>query len=166
MPRKSIKENKSEYQLAREKLGLTREQASDCMKDMVSAEKIEKIENGKLQVIDPEDIIQMATCYKKPELLNYYCTHECAIGKQIMPYLESKEIAQITLETINSLNQLNKEKERFMEIIEDGKINEDELEDFKRIRANLEKISTSIMSFHLWLDKAILQGEIEQDARK
>ena len=42
MGRRSIKENKSVYQMIREDLGLTREKAGDLI-DGMSAEKIEKI---------------------------------------------------------------------------------------------------------------------------
>lgn len=46
MSKKSIKSNKSVYQQAREKLGLSREQASNVIQ-YLSPERIERIENGK-----------------------------------------------------------------------------------------------------------------------
>ena len=47
--RRSVKENKSVFQLKREELGLTREAASMGM-TAVSPERLEKIENDKVQM--------------------------------------------------------------------------------------------------------------------
>ena len=65
MGRVSVKKDKSVYQLFREECGLTREKASELMEGM-TASRIEKIENG--QEPTPFDIIQMADCYRKPDL--------------------------------------------------------------------------------------------------
>ncbi len=46
MGRVSVKKDKNAYQLAREKLGLTREKAGE-LRDGRTAERIEKIEIGK-----------------------------------------------------------------------------------------------------------------------
>ena len=72
MGRKSTKDNKNIYQRSREKLGLTREAASDLL-GYISADRIEKIESEKSTPY-PEEIISMADCYKNPMLCNYYCT--------------------------------------------------------------------------------------------
>lgn len=162
MPRKSIKENKSAYQLAREECGYTREKASELMENLISPEKLEKIENGRLQSITPEDVWILSRCYKKPELCNYYCTHECAIGEKTMPEVKSKEIAQIAVETLNSLNKLNREKDRLLEIVEDGKITEDEIEDFVNIKKTMDRISLSVATLQLWIDNTIAQGELDE----
>ena len=58
MGRASTKENKSIYQLTREELKLTREKASE-MTGFMSAEHIEKIENGKIN-IQPDDVLTLA----------------------------------------------------------------------------------------------------------
>lgn len=80
MGRQSTREDKTIYQLCRESQGLSREKASDLM-DGVSAARIEKIEYG-LQEPTPYDVVQMADCYKQPELCNYYCSHRCEIDRK------------------------------------------------------------------------------------
>ena len=82
MGRASVRNDKTVYQLYREELNLTREKASELM-DGMTPSRIEKIENG--QEPTPFDIIQMADCYKRPELCNYYCSHKCAIGDRYVP---------------------------------------------------------------------------------
>lgn len=157
MGKKSVKENKNIYQISRESLELTREQASDLM-EYVSPDRIEKIENEK-SIPHPDEILIMAKCYKKPELCNYYCTHECPIGIEKIPEVESKELSQITLEVLASLNNLDKQKNRFIEITVDGKITKDEENDFMKIKEHLEDISASIESLKLWLEKKLMENE-------
>ncbi|MCR5686997.1 MAG: helix-turn-helix transcriptional regulator [Lachnospiraceae bacterium] len=159
MGRRSNKDDKSVYQEFREKNGLTREKASEQI-GFISAAKLEKIENGKVTV-QPEDVIALAECYKAPELCNYYCSQECPIGQQYVPEVKVKDLAQIAIETLNSLNKMNKEKDRLLEIVEDGQITPDEYNDFFSIKKTLEKISLSVDTLQLWVDKSIADGNME-----
>lgn len=158
MGRKSTKENKNIYQLSREEANLTRESASEKLV-FVSADRIEKIEYEK-SLPHPEEILAMAECYKNPALCNYFCSHECPIGQQHVPEIKMKELSQITLEMLASLNVLEREKNRLIEITVDGEISEDEIQDFKKIQQQLAKISMAIDSLQLWVQKSIAEGKI------
>ena len=70
----------------------------------------------------------------------------------------------ITLEMLNLLNRLTKQKDRLIEITVDGKISHDELKDFVAIRKDLEKMSMAIDSMQLWIENMIASGEIDQEA--
>ena len=159
MGRKSVKENKTVYQLAREELGLTREAASDVL-GYISADRIEKIENEKT-LARPEEVVTMAQCYKKPELCNYYCSRECPIGIGTVPELKIKDLSQITLEVLANLTALNRERDRLVKITVDGTISEDERKDFEDIREKLREMSIAVNSLSLWADNAINTGKIE-----
>lgn len=161
MGKKSVKTNKNIYQLTREDLGYTREQASDLL-EWMSSDRIEKIESGK-SLPHPDEIVLMSKCYKKPELCNYYCHHVCEIGKELVPELSMKELSQITLDVISSLNNMHNQKDRFIDIVVDGKISDDEYEDFQRIYNQLQTLSVSIDTLKLWLDKNILEGNIKEN---
>lgn len=161
MGRKSTNPNKSVYQRTRESLGLTREKASELMPGM-SPDRIEKIENGKVNIV-PSDIVAMAECYKKPGLCNYYCTHECEIGKLNVKEIEEKELVQIAVETLTSLNRMDAMKNRLLEIAEDGQITPDEYEDFKGIKETLDKMALSVNTLQLWVDKTIAEGKMDKD---
>lgn len=67
----------------------------------------------------------MAKCYKRPELCNYYCHHVCEIGKELVPELSIKELSQITIDVIASLNNMYNQRDRFINIVVDGKISDD-----------------------------------------
>ena len=153
MGRKSIKENKNIYFQSREEAGLTRAEASELMQ-CVSENRIDKIENDRTRV-QPEDVTAMAKAYKRPNLCNYYCTHECSIGKDTVTELRPSNLSELSLSIFNSLNALNKQKERLMEIAEDGAVTEDELSDFMSIQKNLDKISTTVETLKLWMAEAL-----------
>ena len=160
MGRSSTKTDKSIYQKTREALNLTREKASELL-DCISPEKIEKIENSKVN-IQPEDVVAMAKGYKAPQLCNYYCSNECPIGQQSVAELKIKELSQITIETLSALNRIEAETSRLVEIVEDGKITPDEYEDFKKIKKTLDKISLSVDTLQLWVDQAVADGLIDK----
>ncbi len=159
MGKRSIKENKNIYQLSRESLELTREQASEQM-EYISADRIEKIESEK-SLPHPDEVLVMSRVYKRPELCNYYCSHECPIGEKYVPEIQQKEFSQIVLEMLANLNSLNKDKDRLIEISADGKITEDEYEDFLMIREKLEAISVTVEAMQFWVEKKIAEGEID-----
>lgn len=64
----------------------------------------------------------MAEGYKMPNLCNYYCSNECPIGRRYVPEIKIKDLSQIILEMIASLNAMNKKQERLIEITADGMI--------------------------------------------
>ena len=135
MGRKSTKENKNIYQISRENAELTRDAAAEQL-EFISSDRIEKIENEK-SLPHPDEILSMADCYKNPALCNYYCSHECPIGQEYIPEVAAKDLSVITLEMLSTLNTLAKEKDRMIDIAADGKVTEDEISDFLRIKDNL-----------------------------
>lgn len=164
MGRKSTKENKTIYQKSREALGYTRNMAAEQL-EFISADRIEKIEYQK-SLPHPEEILAMADCYKNPGLCNYFCSHECPIGIEHVPEIKEKELSQITLEMLATLNKLTKAKERLIEITVDGELTEDEIPDFLKIKDDLESMAMAIDSLNLWIDQTIANGKIDKDLIK
>ena len=162
MGKKSTKENKNIYQTSREEAGLTREKASELM-EFVSADRIEKIESEK-SAPHPEEILAMADAYRKPVLCNYYCSKGCPIGKEYVPEIQVKDLAQITLEMLASLNSIDKEKNRLIEITADGKISLEEMEDFARIQKLIGRISNVADSMRLWVEQSDAEGTVNREA--
>ena len=160
MARKSTRENKNIYQRIREGLGLTREEASDLLVTM-SPERIEKIENER-SMPHPDEVLLMSDQYKQPSLCNYYCANQCPIGQQYVPEIKVKDLSQIVLETIASLNAMQRQKERLIEITVDGKISGDELADFVHIQEELEKISIAVETLQLWCERMLDTGAIDR----
>ena len=162
MARKSTKENKNIYQRTREALDLTREEASDLLVTM-SPERIEKIENERTMP-HPDEVLVMAQKYKQPSLCNYYCANQCPIGAQYVTEIKVKDLSQIILEMLASLNSIQKEKDRLIEITVDGKVSGDELADFVAIQEQLEKISVAVETLQLWCERMLATGAIDPEA--
>ena len=161
MGKKSVKENKNIYFQSREEAGLTRAQASEKM-EYISESRIEKIETEKVTV-HPEDVVAMADAYKKPSLCNYYCSHECRIGQDYVPEVKLASLAEISLGILASVNSLNDQKERLIEIAEDGTISKDELPDFLAIQERLEKLALTVDSLKLWVEHAIANEKFDPE---
>lgn len=161
MGRSSVKENKTPYQLRREELGYSREKASEILEG-IQPERIEKIESRK-SLAHPEEILLMSDAYKKPSLCNYFCSNECPIGKEYVPEIKENHLSQIVLEMVASLNKIQGSKDRLIEIASDGRINDDEIQDFILIRENLEKISMTIEALQLWSEQMLDEGKIDRE---
>ena len=164
MGRTSTKENKNSYQLAREELGLTREKASELL-ETIAPERIEKIENERT-VPRPDEVLTMAEKYKRPSLCNCYCSQQCPIGQRYVPFVTRRELPAIILEMLASLNAMNSKKERLIEIAADGKISNDEIDDFIHIRQELERISLTVETLQLWTERMLANGQIDAEHRK
>lgn len=161
MSRISSKDKKTIYQLCREELGWSREKASEELN--ISPERIERIENEKLAIY-PEEVVRMAECYKNPNLCNYYCSNKCPIGIKYVPEIKSKDLSQIILEMLASLNSVNKKRDRLIEITYDGEISNDQIDDFIRIQQELEKISITVEALQLWSEQMVANGTIDKKA--
>lgn len=162
MGRASTKENKNQYQLIREELGLSREKASELL-ETIPPERIEKIENER-SCPHPDEVLVMSQKYKKPSLCNYYCSNQCPIGKEYVPEVQVKELSAIVLEMLASLNSVSKTKDRLIEIAADGVISNDEIEDFIYIQNELEKISITVETLQLWAERMLANGYIDAEA--
>ena len=164
MGKTSTKENKSVYQEAREKLGLTREQAADIIAEIeydgqkgrfifLNYDRLVKLELGKID-FQPDDVLALSLAYNKPELRNYYCCHQCAIGKIDAPEVtDANNVHKTLVEMAVSLESVNSKKLRLMEILADGKVDNSEIVDLNKILEELEKISMTIEAIQLWCEK-------------
>lgn len=164
MGKVSKKANKSVYQLAREELHLSREKAtSENDRQMmvgIDADRLEKLEKGRANIY-PEDVVEMAKRYNKPELRNYYCCNECAIGKlDANRVVANDSVYEILVKMAVSLENANEAKKRLMEILVDGKVDNDEKNDYKKISEELELVSDAIESLQLWCEKMKIDSKM------
>ena len=161
MPRVSTKENKNIYQQTRERLGLSREAASERLAG-VSADKIEKIESEKT-VPYPDEVLAMSRGYNAPTLCNHYCSKQCPIGMEYVPEIKLKELSQIDLEMVASLNAVEGEKNKLIVLAADGEISDKEIDEFIHIQGELERISVAVETLQLWTEKMLASGVIDKE---
>ena len=103
----------------------------------------------------------MADKYKEPSLRNYYCSNQCPIGQQYVPEIKVKNLAEIVIQMVASLNSMKKRQERLIEITADGIVDDEELNDFIFIQKELEKISVTVDALQLWTERMIADEKID-----
>ncbi len=150
------------YKEIRKKHDLTRDDVCDkasLMNIPIQPERLERIENGKF-AINPEEVMLLAEIYGEPTLCNHYCSKECPIGEKYVPEVKVKDLAQIVLEMLSSLNSMKKSQERLIEITADGMIDDDEIKDFVYIQKELERISITVETLQLWVEQMLADKKI------
>ena len=132
------------------------------MLQFITPERIERIESGKSNA-HPDEVVLMAEKYQCPHLCNYFCANECEIGKQYVPEIKPRDLSQIILEMLASLNAMQRKKERLIEITSDGIIQDEEIRDLITIQENLEKISVTVETLQLWVEQKLASGDIDME---
>ena len=151
------------YRKIRDDLDLSRETVSDLSYKYgfsISDDILTRIENG-IRPIQPEEVLLLSKIYKNPILCNYHCSNECPIGKQYVPEIKLKELQAIALETVASLNTVEAKKNRLIDISVDGMIQPDEIKDFINIQNELERISITVETLQIWVEKMLADGSID-----
>ena len=160
MVKQDVKKSKKKnvYLQRRTELNLSREKASELL-ESIPPERIERIENEKVN-IHPDEVLIIAEKYKMPSLCNNYCANDCPIGQQYVPEIKINNLSQIVIEMVVGLNKVQANRDRLMEITVDGKITDDELEEFVSIQKELKKISIAIDTLKLWTEEMVMSGKI------
>lgn len=153
------------YKQIRKSHDMTRDDVCDAAVDLctpLQPERLERIENGKLE-IHPEEVMLLSEIYGEPTLCNHYCSKECPIGQKYVPEIKVKDLAQIVLEMLSSLNSMKKSQERLIEITVDGIIDDEEIKDFVFIQKELERISITVETLQLWVERMIAEDKIDKE---
>lgn len=149
------------YTEVRNKLGLSREKASELL-ETISPEKLERIENEK-QLPTPEDVMIMAEKYSEPSIKNYYCANQCPMGQHYVPRIEFDDLEKTVLKLVASLNAINAKKDQLIEIASDGVVHDYELASFVNIQNELEKLSFALSKMEVWTEKMMSSGAIDMN---
>ena len=156
------------YKTIRKKHNMTRDDVCDVaslLNKPVQPERLERIENGKFS-ITPDEVMLLSEIYGEPALCNHYCSKECPIGEKYVPEIKVKDLSQIVLEMLSSLNSMKKSQERLIEITADGIIADDEIKDFVYIQKELERISITVETLQLWVEQMLSDGKINMEKYK
>lgn len=119
----------------------SREGASE--KIGIDRTRLARIELGSLNPY-PEEVLLISDTYNAPELLNHYCCHECPIGQHIAIPINQENVENIYKLSISIFNLLgagNEMSTTLLDVVEDGKITEDEKPKVDYIVGNLKKLS-------------------------
>ncbi len=122
----------------------------------MSEDAIKNTELGLEKQMPVEKAVILADLYNAPQLLNYFCLHECPIGKNSAVSDEASSIEMVTLKLLKGLrvSQLMGITERLVDIAEDGDITPNEAKEFRKVLDYLDSISKSISQLRTIAKKA------------
>lgn len=147
------------YKEIRRSMGWSRETAAAELG--MSDDKLERIENGK-QLPNPQDVLRMSDAYQAPEICNYYCHHDCEIGRVYVPEVPDSGLPKIILNLLKSANEFENMEKKLIHITADETIADEEIPEMVEIQSTLEQLSIMIEALQLCVEKKIDKGEINR----
>ena len=122
----------------------SREGAAERLGMSVSA--VADAELGLTKCMPVDKAVLMADLYNAPQLLNYYCLHECPIGCRHSISDEVVDIDRVTVKLLKGLrvDKLEEIKDSLLDIAEDGKITDDEKPELKEVLDYLESLAKTV----------------------
>ena len=122
----------------------SREGAAELLGMSVSA--VSNTELGLDKCMPVDKAVLMADLYCAPHLKNYYCLHECPIGKDSALSEKVVGIERVVVKLMKNLNTeaLNEIQNDLLSIAYDGDVSEEELPDLQRAIDYLNMVSKTI----------------------
>lgn len=138
----------------------SREGAAEMLGMSVSA--VADAELGLNKCMPADKAVLMADLYRKPQLLNYYCKHECPIGCRHALAEEVRSLAQVTVEIIRGLRvqDVGEIKDMLLDIAADGVITEDEKPQLEKVVSYLEEVAKDINELKIISECALNGGRV------
>lgn len=136
---------------------LSRAGAAEAMN--VSEDTIKDAELGLYKCLPVDTVVRMADLYCAPELLNYYCLHECPIGRDMDVSDSVLPIDRVTVKMLKGLRleDISRIKDMLVDIAEDGTVSRDEIDNLKEVETYLTGLSKTISELKI-LAKRVYGG--------
>lgn len=128
----------------------SREGASEIIG--IDRTRLARIELGTL-VPYPEEVVLMADAYNAPELLNFFCAHECPIGKRIAQQADFEELNRMTINILNAVHDVSSVSQTILPVVADGQVTDEEMPEMERILAMLKPVVKAAAELQIWIDK-------------
>lgn len=127
----------------------------------MSVSSVADAELGLTKCMPVDKAVLMADLYNAPHLLNYYCLNECPIGCRHSISDEVVDIDRVTVKLLKRLKveDLEKIKDRLLDISEDGVIEEEEKPDLVSVLKYLEDLAKVISELKTIGQMAMNGGE-------
>ena len=127
----------------------------------VSVESLTDYELGRCKQIPLDIVLTMADLYSAPELLNHYCSLECPIGRQRVPYLDAnKPIERACIQISVAARDMDKTLAAIEDIVADGVVTPNEMPELERVIAKLQVLRDSIDGSLIVFEKAKLNNRL------
>lgn len=126
----------------------------------MSVSAIADAELGLSKVMPVDKAVLMADLYHDPALLNHYCLKECPIGINRAISDETSGLDRATIKLTKALRaeDVQRFKYSLQDIAADGKLSEDEFEEFSGIVEELREVSKIVSELEIIRDK--MKGDL------
>lgn len=106
----------------------------------------------------PETVLSMAKIYQKRDLLDFFCHTTCPLGSINEHCLENcTDLLKASVAVLQRMGPVQKNMQHFLDIIADGKIEDDEMEvaqkvfsDFHELEKSLESLRVFVQSMQIY----------------
>lgn len=106
----------------------------------------------------PEEVLLLADTYDAPQLLNYYCSMCCPIGRQNVKPCAVQEFDRVMMQALAALQGTDKISAAIISIAQDGRVDPGEDVQMGEILAYMKNVATAAEAMQLWIKKN-LKGE-------
>ena len=122
----------------------SREGAAEMLGMSVSS--LADAELGTQKCMPVDKAVLMADLYNAPQMLNYYCLHECPIGCRHSISEQVSDLDRVTVKLFKNLRVKDLEalKDKLLDIAEDGVISEDEMPEMQDIIGYLDSLAKTV----------------------
>lgn len=100
----------------------------------------------------PDEVRVMADIYNAPELMGYYCSQHCQIGRcmtEVLPSVQAKSLEQLAVQAAIALRSAESIRDGLLDIAADGVIDTNERPTFERLLSQLGQIAQIAHQFQL-----------------
>ena len=137
------------YKIARRAAGYTQETAAEMLG--ISDTSIRAYENG-LRFPPNEVVEAMCDCYDAQRLAYQHLHTTNALARRVLPNLEQRSLLELAVRIYNRMERFTREHraERLLEIVDDGKVTEDEKDDLAAVMTELQEIIQTGMELQIY----------------
>lgn len=98
---------------------------------------------------NPQVILSLANVYHNNEMIEWYCTDVCEIGKKKHCKIKVNDLATAGLRWLKELQDVINVKDRLITILCDGKVDQSELNDLKMIMREIDELEGAVHALRI-----------------
>ncbi len=114
--------------------------------------RLARIELGSINPY-PEEVLLMSDTYDAPQLMNFYCSHVCPIGRQTVEPCEMLDFDRMMFRALGALQDAERISETIIGIAKDGRVGQDETGKMRVVMNYLQNVGAAADEMQLWIKK-------------
>ena len=95
----------------------------------------------------------MSDAYDAPQLMNFYCSRICPIGRQTVEPCKMLEFDRMMFQALGALQDAERISEIIVGIAKDGQVGQDEAEKMRAVMDFLKNVGIAADEMQMWVKK-------------